>query len=81
MSKNTVFTDISSNSPEEAKLESGRSPVTKFTPVIEPVHDPKQEQQLNVWVPRDLMKRLKIEGVQSNRSLKEMVIEALEQYL
>ncbi|RRB06850.1 hypothetical protein [Larkinella rosea] len=38
----------------------------------------KIEQQLNVWIPKDLMKRLKVKGAETDRSLKEMVIDALE---
>ncbi|MBD2699836.1 hypothetical protein IC229_04260 [Spirosoma sp. BT702] len=42
---------------------------------------PQEEQQLNVWIPKDLMKRLKVRGVEADKSLKEMVTEALEQFL
>lgn len=42
---------------------------------------PKEEQQLNVWVDKDLVKRLKVKGALANKSLKKMVTEALEQFL
>jgi len=39
------------------------------------------EQQLNVWLPKSLVKKLKVKGVDTDKSLKNMVIEALHQYL
>lgn len=41
----------------------------------------RDEQQLNVWIPKDLMKRLKVRGAESDKSLKELVTEALLQFL
>jgi len=41
----------------------------------------QEEQQLNVWIPKDLMKRLKIRGAETNSSLKEMVTDALNLFL
>jgi len=55
-------------------------PVEQVTP-IQATATQKVEQQLSVWIPKDLMKRLKVRGAETNQSLKEMVIEALERFL
>ena len=64
---------------ERVKTEPVQLPVQKVTPVH--ITEQKEEQQLNVWIPKDLMKRLKVKGVETDRSLKEMVIEALNQFV
>lgn len=53
----------------------------KSEPVTPTTATQKVEQQLSVWVPKDLMKRLKVRGAETDQSLKEMVIEALERFL
>jgi hypothetical protein len=37
--------------------------------------------RLNVEVPRDLWRRAKVRAAETDRELRELVIEALEQYL
>ena len=39
------------------------------------------ESQLNVWIPKELDKRLEIRGVTEEKTKKEIVINALEKYL
>lgn len=80
MAKNTAFADKLQGFADRVKTEPVQLPVQKVTP-IEPVASPKEEQQLNVWIPKDLMKRLKVKGAEADKSLKEMVTEALEQFL
>lgn len=80
MAKNTAFVDKLQGFADRVKTEPVQLPVQKVTPV-EPVASPKEEQQLNVWIPKDLMKRLKVKGAEADKSLKEMVTEALEQFL
>ncbi|GAB3688530.1 hypothetical protein GCM10027592_03580 [Spirosoma flavus] len=38
-------------------------------------------KQLNVWIPNDLMKRLKVKRAETDKSLKELVIGALEKFI
>lgn len=81
MAKNTTFADKLQGFADRVKTEPVQLPVQKVMPVQSPAASPKEEQQLNVWVPKDLMKRLKVKGVETDKSLKEMVTEALEQFL
>jgi len=80
MAKNNAFTDKLQGFADRIKTEPVQLPVQTVTPIQE-VASPKEEQQLNVWIPKDLMKRLKVKGAETDRSLKEMVVEALNQFL
>ena len=44
--------------------------------------EPKIEEiQINAWIPKDLMKRIKTKAVMDEKSLKEIVVEALMRYV
>jgi predicted metal-dependent phosphotriesterase family hydrolase len=62
------------------KADPVQLPIQKVTP-IQATTVAKEEQQLSVWIPKDMMRRLKIKGADTDKSLKEMVIEALGQFL
>jgi hypothetical protein len=80
MAKNSAFSDKLQGFADRVKTEPVQLPVQKVTPV-QGTASPKEEQQLNVWIPKDLMKRLKVKGAETDQSLKEMVIEALNQFV
>lgn len=85
MGKSTAYADRLQGFADRVKTEPVQLPVQKVTPV-EPSDQPsatqaKEEQQLNVWIPKDLMKRLKVKGAETDQSLKDMVIEALNQFI
>lgn len=80
MAKNTAFEDKLQGFADRIKTDPVQLPVQKVTPV-EQASSPKEEQQLNVWIPKELMKRLKVKGAETDKNLKEMVIEAIERFL
>lgn len=80
MAKNSAFSDKLQGFADRVKTEPVQLPVQKVT-LVQEIASPKEEQQLNVWIPKGLMKRLKVKGVEADKSLKEMVTEALEQFL
>ena len=80
MAKKTAFADKLQGFADRVKTEPVQLPVQKVMPIQETA-SPKEEQQLNVWLPKDLMKRLKVKGAETDQSLKEMVTEALSQYV
>ena len=85
MTKSDTYSDKLQGFAHRVKTEPVQMPVQKVTPV-EATTEPgaaqvKQEQQLSVWVPKDLMKQLKVRGAETDQSLKDMVSEALSQYL
>ncbi|GAB3719665.1 hypothetical protein GCM10027592_63260 [Spirosoma flavus] len=66
------------------KSEPIKTPIQEVRPVEEKPKDPKpakSEYHLNIWMPDSLGNRLKIHAVNSKKSIKQLTIEALEQYL
>jgi hypothetical protein len=80
MAKETAYTSKLQGFADRVKTEPVQMPVQKVTPV-EAAAEPKEEQQLNVWIPKELMKRLKVKGAETDMSLKEMVIDALNRFV
>jgi predicted HicB family RNase H-like nuclease len=80
MAKKADYADTVQGFKERYKAEPVQLSIQKVTP-IQPAIEPKEERQLNVWIPKSLMKRLKARGAETDESLKEMVIKALEQFL
>lgn len=80
MSKNNAFADKLQGFADRLKTEPAQVPVQKVMPV-ELSTSSREDQQLNVWIPKDLMRRLKVKGAETDKSLKEMVTEALEQFI
>ncbi|GAB3743351.1 hypothetical protein [Spirosoma lituiforme] len=80
MAKNSDYNSRLQGFADRVKTEPVHLPVQKVIP-MNTAAETKEEQQLNVWIPKDLMKRLKVKGAENNESLKEMVIKALEHFL
>ena len=54
-------------------------PIVSVSPKVE---EPKAEEiQINAWIPKDLMKRVKTKAVMDEKSIKEIVVEALMRYV
>ena len=67
---------------ERLKTTPAAAQMQKVEPVQTVVVEPKiEEVQINAWIPKDLMKRVKTKAVQEERSLKEVVTEALLAYV
>ena len=67
---------------ERLKTAPAAAQMQKVEPVQTVVVEPKiEEVQINAWIPKDLMKRVKTKAVQEERSLKEVVTEALLAYV
>lgn len=81
MAKSTTYTNKLQGFTDRVKTEAVQLPIQKVTPIAEPSATRPEEQQLNVWIPKDLLKRLKVKGAETDQSLKEMVIEALNQFV
>ncbi|MBI1184619.1 hypothetical protein GC194_10125 [bacterium] len=80
MAKTTEYQDKLKGFADRIKAEPAQLPVQKVTP-LQPAPKAIEEQQLNVWIPKDLIKRLKVKGVETDQTLKEMVTEALNRYI
>jgi hypothetical protein len=67
---------------ERLKTTPAAAQMQKVEPVQTEVVEPKiEEVQINAWIPKDLMKRVKTKAVQEERSLKDVVTEALLAYV
>jgi hypothetical protein len=63
------------------KQERPKTPIQEVQPIkVEPAVK-VAEVQFNNWIPKALLKRMKAFGVEHDRSLKDINIEALEFYL
>lgn len=63
---------------EKAKQPKA-TPIQEVKPVREKVTD--NDTPLNVRIPKDLLKRVKVHGLHNEMTLKEITVQALEAYL
>jgi NRPS condensation-like uncharacterized protein len=67
---------------ERLKTTPAAAQIQKVEPVQTIVVEPKiEEVQINAWIPKELMKRVKTKAVQEERSLKDVVTAALLAYV
>jgi hypothetical protein len=66
---------------DKLKKDPPKTPIQEVHPVkaIEP--DKEEEAQLNTWIPKRLLKRMKSYGVEKDLSLKDINILALQDFL
>lgn len=65
---------------ERLKTEPAKVPVQEVRPV-EPTRQAKKEAHVNFWIPEELMEQVKLYAVKSKKSIKQIGIEAFENYL
>ncbi len=63
------------------KSEQPKTPIQEVKPVAIKEIAKAEIAQLNVWIPKDLVKRMKSYGIEKELSLKEITTLALEAYL
>jgi NRPS condensation-like uncharacterized protein len=67
---------------ERLKTTPAAAQIQKVEPVQTVIVEPKiEEVQINAWIPKELMKRVKTKAVQEERSLKDVVTAALLAYV
>ncbi len=66
---------------DKLKKERPKTPIQEVQPVKTETVTKMAEVQFNNWIPKALLKRIKAFGVEHDRSLKEINIEALELFL
>lgn len=82
MNEKTNYKNKLSGFAERLKTEPAIVSIQEVNPVKNnPPMDKIEEIQLNVWIPKTLMKQLKAKGLDIDKSMKEMVNEALSNYL
>jgi hypothetical protein len=63
------------------KSEQPKTPIQEVKPVAVKEEAKIETAQLNVWIPKDLVKRMKSYGIESDLSLKDITTQAIEAYL
>ncbi|WP_347160467.1 hypothetical protein [Pontibacter chitinilyticus] len=63
------------------KSDKPKTPIQEVSPVKPKDINKEDTAQLNVWIPKGLIKKMKIHGLEEELSLKDITIKALEAYL
>ncbi|WP_187264667.1 hypothetical protein [Pontibacter beigongshangensis] len=63
------------------KLDKPKTPIQEVSPIRTKEAAKEETAQLNVWIPKELVKKMKIYGLENDLSLKEITTKALNDYL
>ena len=66
---------------DKLKMETPKTPIQEVHPIRQSTALKEDEAQLNVWIPKALLKRMKSYGVEYDTSLKDISIDALKFFL
>lgn len=66
---------------DRLRTEEPRTPIQEVSPVKNKEEAKEPEGQLNVWIPKTLLKKMKSYGVEQELTQKDITILALESYL
>ena len=69
------------NLADKLKKEPLQTPIQEVHPVKMDQVDKEEEAQLNTWIPKGLLKRMKSYGIDEDLSLKDINILALKYFL
>ena len=69
------------NLADRLKNEEIRTPIQEVGPVKNLSNKKQPEGQLNVWIPKTLLKKVKTYGLEKELSQKDIAILALEKFL
>lgn len=79
--KMTDYKNKLGNLADRLKKEEPKTPIQEVSPVKGRAAEKEPEGQLNVWIPKKLLKRMKSFGVERELTQKDIAILALEKYL
>jgi hypothetical protein len=77
----TDYKDKLGGLADKLKKETPKTPIQEVHPIKQAATVKEDEAQLNVWIPKSLLKRLKSYGVDYDTSLKDISIDALKFFL
>jgi len=66
---------------DKLKKDTPKTPFQEVHPIRQSIALKEDEVQLNVWIPKVLLKRMKSYGVEYDTSLKQISINALKFFL
>lgn len=77
----TDYKDKLGGLADKLKKETPKTPLQEVHPIRRSTEVKEDEAQLNVWIPKALLKRMKSYGVECDVSLKDINIDALKFFL
>jgi hypothetical protein len=77
----TDYKDKLGGLADKLKNDKPKTPIQEVQPVKQIAAVKEEEAQLNVWIPKALLKRVKTYGVEYDTSLKDISIDALKFFL
>lgn len=77
----TDYKDKLGGLADKLKKDKPKTPIQEVHPIRQSGALKEEEAQLNVWIPRALLKRVKSYGVEYDTSLKDISIDALKLFL
>jgi len=78
----TKYQDKLSGFAERLKTEEIKTPIQEVKPVERIQQKPSEsEVQLNIWIPKSLMKKIKQKSLDKDISIKDFVTESIAFYL
>lgn len=77
----TDYKDKLGGLADKLKKETPKTPIQEVHPIKQNAVVKEDEAQLNVWIPKALLKRMKSFGVDYDISLKDISIDALKFFL
>lgn len=66
---------------DKLKKDTPKTPIQEVHPIRQSAAVKEDEAQLNVWIPKTLLKRMKSYGIDYDASLKDISIDALKLFL
>lgn len=77
----TDYKDKLGGLADKLKKDTPKTPIQEVHPIRQSAAVKEDEAQLNVWIPKTLLKRMKSYGIEYDASLKEISIDALKFFL
>jgi hypothetical protein len=77
----TDYKDKLGGLADKLKKENPKTPIQEVHPIKQTNAIKEVEAQLNTWIPKALLKRMKSYGVEHDLSLKDINIDALKYFL
>ena len=66
---------------DKLKKDTPKTPIQEVHPIRQSAAVKEDEAQLNVWIPKTLLKRMKSYGIEYDEYLKDITIDALKFFL
>ncbi|TSD67665.1 hypothetical protein FFF34_009835 [Inquilinus sp. KBS0705] len=77
----TDYKDKLGGLADKLKKHTPKTPIQEVHPIRQSAAVKEDEAQLNVWIPKTLLKRMKSYGIEYDASLKDISIDALKFFL